>query len=107
MRLVIAVHEDNCSCDRAVLQRAFCVFRPALIILGQKLDRISGDRALEFVTVKIAAKFFAILLQLHHEIEWRSVEVRADDPSPCNRGVWRMWLLCRFLSENHASKQQE
>jgi len=62
MRLVIAVHEDNCSCDRAVLQRAFCVFRTALIILGQKLDRISGDLALEFVTVKIAAKFFARLL---------------------------------------------
>src|SRR5215472_1914602 len=95
MRRVARIGEHDLPGHGSFFQSGGALFRPALLVSRNKMDRITRDCSLELVAPKIPRKFSRVFLQMHL-VEKRCPEkVRSDDPSAGGASVrWTCYILC-------------
>ena len=89
------INEGDRSGERVTLQRSRSLLGTTLIVFGQEVERIARKRAFQFVAIKVARKFVAVLYQIQRRVNGRADEVQLHDPALRWRLRFRVW--CRSL----------
>src|SRR5947207_12770370 len=81
------VGKDNGAGDSVTLQRTLAFFGAALLIFGQKVEGVAGERSFQFIAAKFASDFISILFQFQREVERAAVQVGGSHPASGDRGL--------------------
>lgn len=81
---IVGVDEDDGPGEHAGLHSGGEFFRSTVLVFGQTVKRIAGQRSLQFVSAKGAREPVSFLGQFHLEMDGRAVEIGGRDPSARN-----------------------
>ena len=84
--LIVGVDKDDRPGNGGALHGACQFLRAAALVLGQKVDGVAVERALQLVSAELTRELIPLLREFHWKVDGRAVEIGGGKPPSRNGG---------------------